>query len=101
MNYSDQKLGENITVDEAWKMIDNNIDNEDFIILDVRTPQEYETGYIRNSVLIDCYSESFLQKIKQINPSKKILLYCKRPLLKASLHQTSYLSNLKIAKQLL
>lgn len=47
------------------------------IILDVRTPQEIEQGYINNSSSINFYDENFVEKINLIPKNKEIYVYCK------------------------
>ena len=41
---------EDISVEECYTLIQENQENPDFIILDVRTPSEYASGYIENAV---------------------------------------------------
>lgn len=47
------------------------------IVLDVRTPQEIEQGYINNSSSINLYDENFIEKINLIPKNKEIYVYCK------------------------
>ena len=48
------------------------------VILDVRTPEEYKSGYIGNAVNYNVMdSLSFLQTISGLDKDKKFLLYCK------------------------
>ncbi|NMC56735.1 MAG: rhodanese-like domain-containing protein [Eubacteriaceae bacterium] len=52
------------------------IDNEEVIILDVRTKDEYAQGHIKNAVLIpDFEIKDKAEKIIK-DKSKKILVYC-------------------------
>jgi len=47
-------------------------------LVDVRTPREYEQGFIKGAILIDFWSEGFLSKVTQkFDKSKPIYLYCK------------------------
>jgi len=46
------------------------------VILDVRTPKEYEGGHIKNSVLIDVTAADFEEKIKQLDKTKTYLVHC-------------------------
>jgi len=48
----------------------------DTVILDVRTPKEYEAGHIKGSVLIDFSAKDFEEKIKQLDKSKTYLVHC-------------------------
>jgi predicted RND superfamily exporter protein len=44
---------EDISIEEAYNLIENNTENQNFIILDIRTQEEYESGHIQNSIMID------------------------------------------------
>ncbi len=55
----------------------NNISSDEFaVIIDVRTPQEFNEGHIPNSFLIDIYNPKFTQKIVELDKSKNYYLYC-------------------------
>ncbi len=47
------------------------------IIVDVRTPQEYNQGHIPNSILIDIYHHTFQSKIMELNKNQTYYLYCR------------------------
>jgi 3-oxoadipate enol-lactonase len=72
-----ENLKFHITTEQAEKMIGENIGNPDFIILDVRTPEEYSTGYITNAVNLDIKSSSFSEKLDELNKNKIYIVYCK------------------------
>lgn len=46
-------------------------------LIDVRTPNEYKSGYIKNAKNIDFYSPSFVSDIGKLNTEKPIYLYCR------------------------
>lgn len=48
------------------------------VILDVRTPLEWEEGTIPNAVLIDIYrGQGFIDEVSQLDKSKNYYVYCK------------------------
>ena len=57
--------------------LDKILNDTDIIILDVRTSEEINAGYIPNSTFIDYYDKNFENKINLIDPSKKIYTLCK------------------------
>ena len=62
-----------ITAEEAKKMMDN----EDVLILDVRTQEEYNEGHIKNSILLpDTEIDSKAHEILK-DKNAKILVYCR------------------------
>lgn len=51
--------------------------DSDHILVDVRTPEEYDSGYIQNAVNYDYYSESFVNEILSLEKNSSIILYCR------------------------
>ena len=47
------------------------------VLLDVRTPEEYENGIIANSINIDFYADDFSKKIAELDKDKTYLVYCR------------------------
>jgi len=68
---------EDITPQEAFTSIQNNQNNPDFVIIDVRTPQELAEGHIENVINIDFYSETFRDELNKLDKDKKYLIYCR------------------------
>ena len=53
------------------------IQETDYVLVDVRTVEEYESGHIQDAVNFDFYSESFHKEILSLNKSSSIILYCR------------------------
>ncbi len=68
---------ENITAKEAFDLIQDNKDNPDFVILDVRTPDEFSEGHIENAVNLDYYSEAFKEELEKLDKGKMYLMHCR------------------------
>jgi len=68
---------EDITPEESFRLIQQNLGDEDFVILDVRTPEEIDKGYIKNSIFIDFKNDNFIKEISKLDKSKVYLIYCK------------------------
>ena len=62
---------------EANALIQENTDNPDFSIIDVRTPEEYKEGHLKGAVNINLNSETFREDIAQLDRSKTYLIYCR------------------------
>ncbi len=67
----------NITAVEASALIQKNLENTDFKIIDVRTPAEYNAGHISNSQMIDYYADDFLTRLNKLDKNKVYLIYCR------------------------
>ena len=66
-----------ITPQEAFALIQNNQDNPDFVIIDVRTPEEFAEGYIENAINLDFYSKTFRDELNKLDKNKTYLIYCR------------------------
>lgn len=62
-----------ITAEEAKEIIDT----EDVIILDVRTPEEYNEERIEGAILIPDYDLKTLAESELPDKDEKILIYCR------------------------
>ena len=72
-----ERIAVDITTAEAYNLIQNNQDDSGFIILDVRTPEEYENGHIEKAVNLDYYSATFVDEIDRLNRNRTYLIYCR------------------------
>ncbi len=66
-----------INVAEAKKLIVENKDNVGFMILDVRTPEEFVKEHLQNAVNIDIHDEDFPEKIGKLDRTKTYLVHCR------------------------
>lgn len=61
----------------AVEFMGANRGNPAFIILDVRTPQEFRQGHIEGAVLLDFYAPDFRMRFEQLDRKAPILMYCR------------------------
>lgn len=54
-----------ISVEDAYKLIQENQGNPDFVILDVRTFAEFSSGHLEGAINIDYYSSDFHAKTQK------------------------------------
>ena len=61
---------------EIWK---NKLDsNSKSVILDVRTPDEFNTSRISNSINIDFYNpQVFMEEVQKLNKDVTYFVYCR------------------------
>jgi len=72
-----KQLIRDVTANEAFSLIQQNQDNPDFIIIDVRTPKEFAEAHIENAINIDFRSATFKNEISKLDRNKKYLIYCR------------------------
>lgn len=65
-----------ISVPAAAKLIEARTGDEDFVVLDVRTPEEYAGGRIRGAANLDFKSPDFRERAAALDRSKTYLLHC-------------------------
>lgn len=50
---------------------------EGLVILDVRTPDEFDAGHLEGAVMVDFYEPDFAERIAELDPDVPYLLYCR------------------------
>jgi rhodanese-related sulfurtransferase len=58
-------------------LIQKNKGNSHFVIVDVRTPEEFRDGHIENAVNVDFRSGNFATEIDRLDKNKTYLVYCR------------------------
>jgi rhodanese-related sulfurtransferase len=67
----------NINTKKAYELIEKRDGDSDFVILDVRTPKEFNEGHIENAVNIDFYADAFPDELDGLDRNKSYLIYCR------------------------
>ena len=62
---------------DAYKLINNNLSNIEFVILDVKSPGEYCEEHIEQALNIDYNSKVFKAELDKRDRNKKYLVYCR------------------------
>ncbi len=70
-------LSENITAAHANALIQANTGNPDFVILDVRTPDEFASGHLSGAINIDYEAATFKDDIQKLDKDFTYLVYCR------------------------
>ncbi len=69
-----QNGGSNLDVTQVSQMI---ADNEDIVLIDVRTPEEFMQGHLDGAKLINFYDANFQEEVKKLDTAKKYVVYCR------------------------
>jgi rhodanese-related sulfurtransferase len=78
LSFAQEKKVIDVNIDEAVKMINENKGNPDFIILDVRTTEEFAGGFIDGAQNIDIKSPDFEMMIDKLDKTRTYLVYCRK-----------------------
>lgn len=70
--YSQQPI-----IDIDFERMSEILERESTVLIDVRTPDEYNSFRIKSSINIDYYSPSFLDSISPYKAKKNIIFYCR------------------------
>ena len=71
---SHREARKDIDAGTAYNLIHSN---DPPILIDVRTPVEYQEGNIQGSLLIDYKDDSFKSEINQLDKNATYLIYCR------------------------
>jgi rhodanese-related sulfurtransferase len=66
-----------IDTQSADDHIQQNADNADFYLIDVRTAEEFKAGHLANASYIDFYQKDFISQLEKLDKDKTYLLYCR------------------------
>ncbi len=62
----------NVKVEKAQEMVAES----EVVILDVRTPNEYENGHLENAQLVNYNAPDFESQLEDLDKEKSYLVYC-------------------------
>ena len=62
---------------DAFELIQKNKGNSNFVILDIRTPEEFRDGHIADAINVDFRSEKFGAEIDKFDKNKTYFVYCR------------------------
>ena len=54
-----------------------NIENKSVQLIDVRTPQEFKEGHIKNAGNINFYDSDFLTQMNKLDKNEPLYIYCR------------------------
>lgn len=66
-----------ISPNKAVELIKENKSKDNFQIIDLRTEEEFKSGHLENSIMIDFYNPNFIQKVQKLDKNKTYLVYCR------------------------
>jgi rhodanese-related sulfurtransferase len=70
------QISKSITPEEASALIEENQGNPDFVIIDIRTPDEFAREHIENATNLDYSSDNFQDELDKLDKNKTYLIYC-------------------------
>lgn len=67
----------NVSAQEAYSLIQDNQDNSGFVVLDVRTPDEFGSGHLAGALNLDVNSSAFRTEADKLYKKDTYLVYCR------------------------
>ena len=67
----------NLSAQDFKNLWEENKNNTNFVLLDVRTKDEFDAGHIDGAIQLDFYSPIFAQKLNELDKNKNYLIYCR------------------------
>jgi len=77
LNTGEEIKNADLEISEAWELMEKNSEKENFILLDVRTPEEFEAGHLGGAVNLDFYGADFRKSLAQLDTGNIYLVYCR------------------------
>lgn len=75
--FLDAQIYEGLSVTQCDSLIAANIDNPNFVILDVRTPGEYNPQHLEGAINRNFYDSDFDAQLDALDKNKMYLIHCK------------------------
>jgi len=69
-----QNGGSNLDVNQVSEML---AENSDIVLIDVRTPEEFQEGHLDGAQLINFYDANFQADVEKLDTAKKYVVYCR------------------------
>jgi len=66
-----------VTVDQARELIQQRAGTAEFVILDVRTPEEFAEGHVSGAVNLNLMAPDFERRLGVLDRGKTYLVYCR------------------------
>ena len=66
-----------VTVDQARALIQKRAGRAEFVILDVRTPEEFAEGHITGAMNVNLLASDFEARMGTLDRGKSYLVYCR------------------------
>ncbi len=70
-------FAEDISPSDAASLIEGQRGNPDLVILDVRTAEEFSTGFIEGAENIDYSRDDFEERLESLDKNRTYLVYCR------------------------
>ena len=70
------QIVEGIAPKVAFNLIEHYQYTSPFVIIDVRTPEEFADGHLENAINIDAASETFWDELNKLDKNQKYIVYC-------------------------
>ncbi len=66
-----------VSVEEAYRLIEEHRGDSSFVILDVRGGEDFKKEHIAGAINLDVFDRGFEEKLKRMDTNKTYLVYCK------------------------
>ncbi|QBA65651.1 rhodanese-like domain-containing protein [Muriicola soli] len=56
----------------------SQVDLQNYTLLDVRTPEEFEAGHLENAININWFDDDFTEQVAVLEKEKTVYVYCQK-----------------------
>jgi rhodanese-related sulfurtransferase len=72
-----ETTGQSVSPRQFRALLDRHQGDPDVVLLDLRTPKEFEGGHIQGAFLLDYYSSDYVDRLKALDRTRTYLIYCR------------------------
>ncbi len=65
-----------VSADSAFALIQKHASDSNFVVLDIRTPAEYEREHIPNAKMVNFRADDFSQNLEMLDKQKTYVVHC-------------------------
>lgn len=66
-----------VTIERARELVQARSEKSDFIVLDVRTPEEFAEGHLPGAVNVNALGSDFEARVGKLDRARTYLVYCR------------------------
>ena len=77
VRYKKEQISQNISVEEAYEMIQKYVGDTMLVLVDIRSNEEFEGGTIEDAVTLEFKDPELKEKLDSMNREKIYIVYCR------------------------
>lgn len=68
---------QNLSPSESKDLLEKRSGDSNFVLVDIRTPEEFASGHLEGALNVDYYAPDFAEQMSSMDTTKTYLIYCR------------------------